>query len=108
MSENRKMQYAEILSKLTGEAPIILFDDALSEIDKRRQIYVMNEIADMQVMLTCCDPIVALDARIGNLYAIQRGEIVDFVDNLRKMIKINGCVIDTMDMSKVRKLEENK
>lgn len=103
-----KLAQAEILSKLTGEAPIILFDDALSEIDKRRQIYVMNEIADMQVMLTCCDPIVALDARIGNLYAIQRGEIVDFVDNLRKMIKINGCVIDTMDMSKVRKLEENK
>ena len=103
-----KLAQAEILSKLTGEAPIILFDDALSEIDKRRQIYVMNEIADMQVMLTCCDPIVALDARIGNLYAIQRGEIVDFVDNLRKMIKINGCVIDTMDMSKVRRLEENK
>lgn len=101
-----KLAQAEILSKLTGEAPIILFDDALSEIDKRRQIYVMNEIADMQVMLTCCDPIVALDARIGNLYVIQRGEIIEFIDNLKKLVKINGCVVDTLDMSKVRKLEE--
>ncbi len=103
-----KLAQAEILRRLTGEAPIILFDDALSEIDKRRQIYVMNEIDDMQVMLTCCDPIVALDARIGNLYAIQRGEVVEFIDNLKKMIRINGCAMDAIDASKVMKLDEKK
>lgn len=104
-----KLAQAEILMRLTGESPIILFDDALSEIDKRRQSYVMNEIDDMQVILTCCDPIVALDARIGNLYAIQRGEVIDFIDNLKKMrVKPYGCVIDNIDVSKVTKLDEKK
>ena len=103
-----KLAQAEILMRLTGESPIILFDDALSEIDKRRQSYVMNEIDDMQVILTCCDPIVALEARIGNLYAIQRGEVVEFIDNLKKMIKIGGYRVEAIDVSDVTKLDENK
>ena len=103
-----KLAQAEILMRLTGESPVILFDDALSEIDKRRQIYVMNEIDDMQVILTCCDPIVALEARIGNLYAIQRGEVIEFVDNLKKMIKIGGYKVEAIDASDILKLDENK
>lgn len=103
-----KIAQAEILRRLTGEAPVILLDDALSEIDKRRQIYIMNEIDDMQVILTCCDPIVALEARIGNLYAIQRGEIVEFIDNFKKLIKPDGSLLDYYDARKVRKLDEKK
>ena len=101
-----KIAQAEVVKRLTGEAPVVLLDDALSEIDKRRQIYVMNEIADMQVFLTCCDSLVALDARVGNLYAIQRGVIVEFIDNLKKMQRPNGSVLDLIDATKIHRLDE--
>ncbi|UOO37690.1 DNA replication/repair protein RecF [Oscillospiraceae bacterium CM] len=44
----------------SGEHPILLLDDVLSELDRSRQQYVLNHIHDGQVFITCCE-----DARIG-------------------------------------------
>lgn len=51
-----KLAEAAVLHNETGEQPVILLDDVMSELDARRQDYVLNHIEDRQVFITCCDP----------------------------------------------------
>lgn len=50
-----KLAEANVLSELTEENPIILLDDVLSELDKKRQNFLLNKISDYQVFISCCD-----------------------------------------------------
>ena len=40
----------------TGEQPVLLLDDVLSELDPGRQDFVLNQIVSGQVFITCCEP----------------------------------------------------
>ncbi|WP_099205106.1 DNA replication/repair protein RecF [Scatolibacter rhodanostii] len=51
-----KLAEAEILQEKTYEAPIILLDDVMSELDSNRQDYLLNHLYDKQVFITCCSP----------------------------------------------------
>lgn len=46
----------------TGEWPVLLLDDVLSELDARRQEFVLRRINGGQVFITCCE-----DARLEGL-----------------------------------------
>ncbi len=50
-----KLAEREIYKNVTGEAPILLLDDVLSELDPRRQEFVLNRIDGGQVFITCCE-----------------------------------------------------
>ncbi len=50
-----KLAAAYIYYNQTNEAPIILLDDILSELDLKRQAFVLNKIKNMQVFITCCN-----------------------------------------------------
>jgi len=50
-----KLAEREIYKNATGEYPILLLDDVLSELDPRRQEFVLNRIAGGQVFITCCE-----------------------------------------------------
>ncbi len=50
-----KLAEGEIAKKETGDYPVFLFDDVLSELDKGRRDYVMKGLSDRQVILTTCD-----------------------------------------------------
>ena len=39
----------------TGEPPILLLDDVLSELDEKRQEFVLNRIGGGQTFITCCE-----------------------------------------------------
>jgi DNA replication and repair protein RecF len=39
----------------TGEYPVLLLDDVLSELDARRQAFVLNRIGGGQTLITCCE-----------------------------------------------------
>ncbi len=39
----------------TGEEPVLLLDDVLSELDSGRQDFVLNQIRTGQVFITCCE-----------------------------------------------------
>jgi DNA replication and repair protein RecF len=39
----------------SGETPVLLLDDVLSELDPKRQEFVLNRIAGGQVFITCCE-----------------------------------------------------
>ena len=50
-----KLAEREIMLKETGEYPILLLDDVLSELDPRRQEFVLNRIGGGQTLITCCE-----------------------------------------------------
>ena len=45
-----------LMKKESGELPVLLLDDVLSELDPGRQDFVLNQITDGQVFITCCEP----------------------------------------------------
>lgn len=49
-----KLAEREIHKNAVGEYPVMLLDDVLSELDPRRQEYVLNRIQGGQVFITCC------------------------------------------------------
>lgn len=42
-----------IIKELTGEYPVLLLDDVLSELDTKRQEYILNSIKEVQTLITC-------------------------------------------------------
>lgn len=51
-----KMAEGEISRTLCdGEYPVFLFDDVLSELDAGRRAFLLGEISDRQVIMTCCE-----------------------------------------------------
>ncbi len=50
-----KLAEAKVLKKLTGENPVVLLDDVLSELDAKRQKYLLSKINEYQVFITCCE-----------------------------------------------------
>ena len=50
-----KLAEREIFRRDTGEEPVLLLDDVLSELDPGRQDFVLNQIMTGQVFITCCE-----------------------------------------------------
>lgn len=50
-----KLAEAKILSEINEEKPIVLLDDVLSELDNKRQDFLLNNISGYQVFVTCCE-----------------------------------------------------
>ena len=71
-----KLASREIFFQETGEWPVLLLDDVLSELDQRRQEFVLQRIRGGQVFITCCED-TRLDAlEGGRTFHIHAGELV--------------------------------
>lgn len=70
-----KLAEAEILNLKTGSRAIALLDDVMSELDPKRQDYVLNHIREWQVFITCCDPSNTKNLSAGRIFKIENGEI---------------------------------
>ena len=51
-----KLAEAQALAGISGETPIVLLDDVMSELDQQRQDYLLNHLHGRQVFITCCSP----------------------------------------------------
>lgn len=71
-----KLSEASILKEITGEEPIILLDDVMSELDSGRQDFLINKIKDKQVFITCCSEDAVLKLQNGRSFHIQDGGII--------------------------------
>lgn len=58
-----KIAELELIGTITGQTPVLLLDDVLSELDAARQDYLLNRIQGKQVFITSCDA--ALFAKTG-------------------------------------------
>ena len=72
-----KLSEIELVTGLIGEKPVLMLDDVLSELDSRRQNYLMNTIGGIQTMITCTglDEFVNNRFEIDQLYKIEDGHI---------------------------------
>ena len=50
-----KLAQIGIFRELSGEAPVLLLDDVMSELDMNRRKRLLGEIGDMQTFITCTD-----------------------------------------------------
>jgi DNA replication and repair protein RecF len=51
-----KLSEGEVIKEISGEYPVFLFDDVLSELDEKRRKYILSGIGDRQIIITSCDP----------------------------------------------------
>ena len=70
-----KLAEREIYQNATGEYPVLLLDDVLSELDPRRQEFVLNRIAGGQVFITCCEDDRLPQLLGGKVFHVQNGTI---------------------------------
>ena len=70
-----KLAEREILLAETGEYPILLLDDVLSELDTKRQEFVLNRIGGGQTIITCCEDDGISRRTGGRVMYAQKGKI---------------------------------
>lgn len=71
-----KLAERELFFHEDGEYPVLLLDDVLSELDRRRQDFVLNRISAGQVMITCCEDGISDKLRTGAVFQIKNGKII--------------------------------
>lgn len=69
-----KLAQRELARRDTGEEPVLLLDDVLSELDPGRQDFVLNQIQSGQVFITCCEK--DRLTKIGQVLQIQAGNLI--------------------------------
>ena len=76
-----KVAEHEITEKDSGEKPIFLLDDVLSELDPTRRSFLLNDIGRGQTIITGCDPSMFSELSHGRIFTISGGEIANKTEN---------------------------
>ena len=71
-----KLSEAAVISEISGEHPVALLDDVMSELDEGRQDYILNHIKDWQVFITCCDRNSVKLLKEGIALHMSEGEVI--------------------------------
>ena len=69
-----KLAQRLLMTRDMGEEPVLLLDDVLSELDAKRQDFVLNQITEGQVFITCCEP--GRFTKLGKTIEIQNGKVI--------------------------------
>lgn len=70
-----KLAEREIFKAETGEYPVLLLDDVLSELDMARQEFVLNRIGGGQTLITCCEDENISRRTGGRVFTVKDGHI---------------------------------
>lgn len=70
-----KLAERDIFLAETGEYPILLLDDVLSELDTKRQEFVLNRIGGGQTLISCCEDEGISQRTGGKVLFIEKGRI---------------------------------
>ena len=71
-----KLAARDIFRLETEEWPVLLLDDVLSELDARRQEFVLNRITSGQVFITCCEEEKLARLKDGKAFRIKDGMLI--------------------------------
>lgn len=69
-----KMAEAAAAARITGEHPVLLLDDVLSELDEGRRSYLLTRIEEKQTFVTSCDRAAFLQTD-GEVYRMKAGSL---------------------------------
>ena len=73
----QKIAEVELFMAETGEYPVLLLDDIMSELDTSRQEFVINKIKNMQIFITSTDSEKFKEAEMGKFLKIEKGELAE-------------------------------
>ena len=73
----QKIAEVQLFFEETGEYPVLLLDDIMSELDTIRQDFVLNKIRDMQIFITCTDSEKFKSLEKGMFLRIDKGEMIE-------------------------------
>ena len=62
-----KLAEKDLIYEETGEMPILLLDDVMSELDEKRRKFLYDKLKNCQVLITCTDLIEGEDLRSFNI-----------------------------------------
>ncbi len=68
-----KLAECEIIKNITGEEPVLLLDDVLSELDEKKREYFTHNIKGRQVIITCTDRSLSDDGK-GSYFYVDNGK----------------------------------
>ena len=71
-----KLAEAELFSRLAGEAPVLILDDVMSELDLPRRKKLLSRVSGLQCILTCTHAERVLYGTESNRIQIRNGKIV--------------------------------
>lgn len=75
-----KFSSLKIIKEITGEYPVLLLDDVLSELDYNRKKYILSTINNIQTIITCTG----------------MNDICEYLDNNSKIFKVqDGYIISS-------------
>lgn len=73
-----KLAEARLIREVLDDDPVILLDDVMSELDKKRQDYLLSHISENQVFITCCDTSGLGSLPEGRLFSMCGGALSPF------------------------------
>lgn len=71
-----KLAEGEVSRKISGEYPVFLLDDVLSELDSSRRSYVLSSLKNRQIIITSCDADLFANQPSANVIAVEAGRII--------------------------------
>lgn len=74
-----KLAQIDIAKSETGEMPVLLLDDVLSELDSSRQEYLLKYIGNMQTIITCTgqDEWIKSRMSVDKVFRVNRGQVIE-------------------------------
>ena len=71
-----KLAEAEIFREKFGEYPVLILDDAMSELDKKRRSRLIDYVKKMQTIITCTEPECVPNYQNYNNIVVEDGKLV--------------------------------
>ena len=68
-----KLAESRCIKEMLGEAPVILLDDVMSELDGGRREYLLNHLTGNQIFITCCDKGYFQHLQGGRVFHMEKG-----------------------------------
>ena len=74
-----KLAQIDIAEHMTGEKPVLLLDDVLSELDFNRQRFLLERIGDMQTIITCTgrDSLIRQEFKVDKIFRVDAGRVTE-------------------------------
>ena len=73
-----KLSEISLMERKTGEKPVLLMDDVLSELDRNRQEYLLDSMYENQTVITCTgiDEFINKRTSVNMVYEVKNGSII--------------------------------
>lgn len=75
-----KLSEIRLIEQMSGDQPVLLLDDVLSELDSHRQKFLLENISDIQTMISCTglDEFVNSRLHLDKIFHVEQGVIKEY------------------------------